>query len=137
ADRRMYGHKDGRRVSAAHQSRAVLLQALHEREPELGLHHAEVGELAVAVGREMGVPAFELRDVARAAELHDIGKMAIPDAILHKPGPLDPDELSFVRRHTEIGERILAAAPGLVPASRLVRASHERWDGTGYPDALA
>ena len=79
----------------------------------------------------------QLDELARAAELHDIGKVAIPDAILNKPGPLDDDEWSFMRRHTIIGERILGAAPALRPVARLVRASHESWDGNGYPDGLA
>ena len=78
----------------------------------------------------------EKRDeIFRAAELHETGKMAIPDAILNKPGPLE-DEWDFVRRNTLIGERIIAAAPSLVPVARLVRSSDERWDGGGYPDAL-
>ena len=63
--------------------------------------------------------------------------MAIPDAILHKPGPLDAQEWAFMRRHTLIGERILSAAPALVPVAKLVRSSHERFDGGGYPDGLA
>ena len=72
-----------------------------------------------------------------AAELHDVGKVAIPDAIINKPGPLDDDEWAFMRRHTLIGERIVAAAPALGAVAQLVRASHERWDGDGYPDAIA
>jgi HD-GYP domain-containing protein (c-di-GMP phosphodiesterase class II) len=80
----------------------------------------------------------ETRDViARAAELHDVGKVAIPDAILDKAGPLDDDEEAFMRRHTIIGEAIIAEAPALKPVARLVRSSHERWDGGGYPDGLA
>jgi HD-GYP domain-containing protein (c-di-GMP phosphodiesterase class II) len=75
--------------------------------------------------------------MARAAELHDVGKMAVPDRILEKPGPLDTPEIDFIRRHTVVGERILSAAPALVPVARLVRASHESWDGAGYPDGLA
>jgi two-component system, cell cycle response regulator len=63
--------------------------------------------------------------------------MAIPDAILSKPGPLDEDDWDYVRKHTLIGERIVAAAPPLGPVARLVRSSHERWDGGGYPDGLA
>jgi two-component system cell cycle response regulator len=63
--------------------------------------------------------------------------MAIPDAILNKPGPLDADETEFMRRHTVIGERILGAAPALTPVAKLVRFSHERMDGQGYPDGLA
>ena len=68
--------------------------------------------------------------------LHDIGKIAIPDEILHKPGPLDEREWAFVRKHTVVGERIVSASPALRPVGRIVRSSHERWDGTGYPDGL-
>ncbi len=81
--------------------------------------------------------AEQLDEVRRAAELHDVGKAAIPDAILNKPGSLDPGEWTFMRRHTLLGERILAAAPALAPVALLVRSSHERWDGSGYPDGLA
>ena len=79
----------------------------------------------------------QIDHVRHAAELHDVGKMAIPDAILDKPGPLDDAEWEFIRRHTIIGERIVAAAPALRPVAALVRSSHERWDGAGYPDGLA
>jgi HD-GYP domain-containing protein (c-di-GMP phosphodiesterase class II) len=75
--------------------------------------------------------------VRQAAALHDIGKAAVPDAILNKPGPLSEDEWVFMRRHTVIGERIMQAAPALAAAAPLVRSSHERFDGAGYPDALA
>jgi HD-GYP domain-containing protein (c-di-GMP phosphodiesterase class II) len=73
----------------------------------------------------------------RAAKLQDVGMMAIPDAILAKPGPLNDAEWAYIRKHTVIGERIVAAAPPLLPVARLVRSSHERWDGGGYPDGLA
>ena len=137
ADRRMYAQKGGRRMSAGRQSRDVLLSTLTEREPELGEHLHDVAKLAMAVGRELDMSPEELDEVARAAELHDVGKVAIPDAILNKPGPLDEAEWSFMRRHTIIGERILLSAPALRPVARLVRSSHERWDGGGYPDGLA
>ena len=75
--------------------------------------------------------------VARAAELHDVGKIAIPERVLRKRGPLTAVERELIRKHTLIGERILAAAPAMVPVARLVRSSHERWDGDGYPDRLA
>jgi HD-GYP domain-containing protein (c-di-GMP phosphodiesterase class II) len=78
----------------------------------------------------------ELDVLARAAELHDVGKIAIPDAILTKPGPLDAEEWRFMSRHTILGERILTAAAALRPVARLVRSSHERFDGNGYPDGL-
>jgi two-component system cell cycle response regulator len=137
ADRRMYADKGRRSSSAGHQSRAVLLRILREREPEIQDHLVGVAELAVAVGRELGMSGEELDEVARAAELHDVGKIAIPEEILHKPGELNPEEWAFVKRHTVIGERILSAAPALRPVARLVRSTHERYDGSGYPDGLA
>jgi two-component system cell cycle response regulator len=136
ADRRMYARKGGRRMSAAHQSRDVLLRTLSERRPELRLRLRDIGELALAVGRELHMGPEGLDEVARAAELHDVGKIAVPDAILDKPGSLDPVEWTFMRRHPLIGERILLAAPALRPVARLVRSSHERFDGGGYPDGL-
>ena len=72
-----------------------------------------------------------------AAELHDIGKLALPEALLAKPGPLDDQEWELVREHTLIGERIIAADDGLGPVASIVRSTHERWDGGGYPDGLA
>ena len=119
------------------QTRTVLLKVLSEREPDLHEHSSDVMALARGVARRLGLPVEERDIVARAAELHDIGKMAIPDAILNKPGPLDDREWRFMRRHTIIGEDILNVAPALQPVAALVRASHERWDGKGYPDGTA
>ena len=136
ADRRMYANKGGGRASVRRQTRDVLLRTLREREPELHEHLEGVAELAVQVGHQLEMSTEQMDELARAAELHDIGKVAIPDAILNKPGPLDEDEWAFMRRHTIIGERILGAAPALRPVARLVRASHESWDGSGYPDGL-
>jgi diguanylate cyclase (GGDEF)-like protein len=137
ADEAMYAQKQSGRTSAGREISDVLLQALSERHPELGGHMGGVAELAVQVGERLGVDGEELVQLRHAAALHDIGKVAIPDAIITKPGPLDADEWAFIRRHTLIGERIVAAAPSLAPAARLVRSSHEAWDGSGYPDALA
>jgi two-component system, cell cycle response regulator len=137
ADQRMYAHKHGGRTSARSQSRDVLLRALAERNPELGEHISGVAELAEAVARRLELDAEQIEHVRHAAALHDVGKMAIPDAILDKPAALDEDEWQFIRRHTIIGERIVAAAPALRPVAALVRSSHERWDGAGYPDCLA
>jgi HD-GYP domain-containing protein (c-di-GMP phosphodiesterase class II) len=136
ADDRMYAQKGSRRGSARQQTHDVLLGVLREREPGLHEHLREVGRLAAIVGRALGMSDSELDDLHRAAELHDIGKAAVPDTILSKPGPLAQEEWDFVRRHTLIGERILLAAPALAPVAAIVRASHERWDGTGYPDRL-
>jgi HD-GYP domain-containing protein (c-di-GMP phosphodiesterase class II) len=137
ADRRMYARKGDRRVSAGRQTRDVLLRSLSERQPDLHVHLRGTADLALMVGRELGMLGDELDDVAQAAELHDVGKIAIPDAILQKAGPLDETEWGFMRRHTIIGERILLAAPALRSVARLVRSTHERWDGDGYPDRLA
>jgi two-component system, cell cycle response regulator len=137
SDQRMYAHKEDRRSSATRQTRDILLQVLQEREPDLGEHLKGVAQLAMGVGSRLSLLSEELDELVRAAELHDVGKMAIPDEILHKPGPLTDAEWSFVRQHTIIGERILGAAPALLPVAKLVRASHEHWDGSGYPDGLA
>jgi diguanylate cyclase (GGDEF)-like protein len=136
ADQRMYAQKSSGRTSAARQSTSVLLTLLAERSPELGMHLDEVTELCEATGKKLGLPEEEMGHLLRAAALHDIGKAAIPDGILSNPGPLDESELGFIRRHTLIGERIVGAAPALTEASKLVRWSHERLDGSGYPDGL-
>ncbi len=136
ADQRMYARKHGSRSSAGSQSRDVLLTALAERDPELGDHTSTVSGLAVAVAQRLGLSAEQVTEVRHAADLHDIGKVGIPDAILDKPGALDLEEWALMRRHTLIGERIVAAAPALRTVASLVRASHERYDGRGYPDGL-
>jgi two-component system cell cycle response regulator len=137
ADQRMYLQKNGGRVSAGRQSSDVLLRALSERHPSLGDHVHGVAELAVSIGARLGLLPEELENLRQAAELHDMGKVAIPDAILDKPGPLDEAEWEFMRRHTIIGERILQAAPALEGVATIVRSTHERMDGKGYPDRLA
>ncbi len=137
ADKRMYAQKDSRRLSAGGQAKAVLLRALRERQPDLGRHVGSVSELAAAVGDRLGMDRGELIVLARAAELHDIGKVAIPDAILDKPGPLNDEEWEFMKQHTILGERIASSAPALAQVAQIVRCSHEHFDGGGYPDGLA
>jgi diguanylate cyclase (GGDEF)-like protein len=137
ADERMYAQKRGRVAGPRDQARDVLLRTMQAKQPELDDHSCEVADLAVRVARQLGLTGEQLDEVARAAELHDVGKVGIPDTILNKPGPLDATEWEFMYQHTILGERILNAAPALRPVARLVRSSHERWDGTGYPDRLA
>jgi len=137
ADSRMYAAKGQRSSSAGRQARDVLLRVLREREPGIDDHLRGVARLAGDIGRAAALDAEERDSLVRAAELHDIGKIAIPDRVLHKPGPLDEEEWELMRSHTTVGERILAAAPAMAPVASLVRSSHERWDGTGYPDGLA
>jgi diguanylate cyclase (GGDEF)-like protein len=137
ADQRMYAQKQSLRGTVAQQSSGVLLRLLEERDPELDSHAARVATLAAAVGEKLDLGDAEIARLRLAASLHDIGKMAIPDAILLKPGDLADDELEFIRRHTLIAERILLSAPSLAHVAGIVRSSHERYDGTGYPDGLA
>jgi diguanylate cyclase (GGDEF)-like protein len=136
ADERMYADKGAGRGSHS-QTQGVLMQLLTEREPMLHNHVCDVGLLALEIGRRFGLDSEGLDELRRAAELHDIGKLAVPEEILHKSGPLTDAEQHFMRQHTIIGERILNVAPALRAIARLVRSSHERWDGLGYPDRLA
>jgi PAS domain S-box-containing protein/diguanylate cyclase (GGDEF)-like protein len=137
ADQRMYARKTLGRASAGRQTIDVLLRVLAERSPALGTHLDEVTELCEAVARKLMLPEDEVVSVLQAASLHDVGKTAVPDEILDKPGPLNKEEWEFMRRHPVIGERIMSAAPALAQTAKLVRASHERIDGSGYPDRLA
>jgi two-component system, cell cycle response regulator len=136
ADRRMYMEKGQRSDSALSQARNVLLGLLREREPELDRHDNGVAQFASEIGQALRLDAEELDVLVRAAEMHDIGKVAIPDEILHKAGPLTEAEQELMRKHTEIGERVLYAAPALRAVGKIVRSTHEHWDGSGYPDGL-
>jgi diguanylate cyclase (GGDEF)-like protein len=137
ADERLYAQKARRRrFTVTRQTTSALLQAMQEREPDLREHLDDVAELARQVATDLGLSGEQLDEVVRAAELHDVGKVAVPDAILNKPGPLNEIEWGFMREHTIVGDRILSAAPALQGVARLVRSSHERYDGRGYPDRL-
>lgn len=135
-DQRMYAHKQGGRASAGSRSKDVLRRALLERDPALERRGVEASALADAVARRLRLPEAQVEAVRLAAELCNVGTVAIPDSILDKPGELDAEETAFVRRHPIIGERILAVAPSLASVARLVRSSHERTDGRGYPEGL-
>ena len=136
ADRRMYESKNGGRVSEGRLAGNVLMQVLQERDPRLQLHLNGVASLAEEVCVQLGLPQAESQTVCLAAELHDVGKVAVPDEVLNKPGRLDDDEMNFIRQHTIIGQRILGVSPALSVVAQLVRSSHEAFDGKGYPDAL-
>ena len=135
-DERMYAAKHRGRLSARAQTAQALLRAVSETDWDLAEHVDDVAGLAVLVAKRLGLAPSVIDDILLTAQLHDVGKMAIPDAILDKPGALTPEEWGVMRQHTLIGERILAAAPALSHVSRLVRSSHERPDGAGYPDRL-
>jgi two-component system, cell cycle response regulator len=136
ADVRMYEQKGGGRAGSRRQVTQALMLAVEERRRALRTHGEEVQELASRVARALGLSETEVDAVRLGALLHDVGKLAIPDRILDKPHDLDEHEWAFMRRHTLIGQRILEGAPALRDVARLVRASHERFDGTGYPDGL-
>jgi two-component system cell cycle response regulator len=137
ADQRMYAEKRAGRPDVDEAVHQVLLRVAAEHDGDLRVHVDDVAELADAVAHEFGLTEDERLDIRRAAALHDIGKIAIPDAILHAPRALDDAEWEYMRRHTIIGERIIEASPGLERVARIVRSSHERYDGNGYPDRLA
>ena len=136
ADQRLYASKNSRRAPSVHSGIEVLTASLAESDPELNLHSDDVTELVLATARTLRVQGPELERLGHAAAMHDIGKIAVPDAILHKPGTLDAREWKLMCAHTLIGQRILAAAPGLTDVGVLVRSTHERYDGNGYPDGL-
>jgi diguanylate cyclase (GGDEF)-like protein/putative nucleotidyltransferase with HDIG domain len=116
---------------------AALAEALLERDRYTGEHSESVVDLVEAVARGLALSSTEVDHVKAAALLHDIGKVAIPDDVLNKPGPLDDDEWKVMREHPVIGERILRSIPGMGPIARIVRHEHERFDGAGYPDGIS
>jgi HD-GYP domain-containing protein (c-di-GMP phosphodiesterase class II) len=136
ADGRLYRHKAAR-SSASRQSAGVLLQLVRERHEELHARLSSVAALAARTARELGLPDADVDRIRTAAELHDVGMLAMPDGLLDLPRPLTPSEWALVRCHTQIAERIIRAAPALEDLADLVRSSHERVDGEGYPDGLA
>ncbi len=138
ANERMYALKYSLRpsVGALH-SNEVLMEALAQRGPDRGDHLHGLAEIVEAVAIKLGVGFEELEQIRMAAELHDVGKTALPTTILQKTFPLDTDERKFVERHSMIGERILHAAPALHKVARIIRWTHERYDGSGYPDHLS
>ena len=117
--------------------RDLLLTVVEEQRPDLHMHSAEVSRLCREVAARLGMTAKEIDLVGLAAELHDIGKVAIPDSIVGKAGPLDATEWELMKTHPLVGERLLASVRPLRPLAPIVRSAHERWDGAGYPDGLA
>jgi two-component system, cell cycle response regulator len=137
ADQRMYADKHGGRQTREEMVHQVLLRVLGEHDGALRDHVDDVALLAERVAERLGLDPREVADVRRAAALHDVGKVAIPDAILNAPRALTDEEWEYMRQHTIIGARIIGAAPEMARVAEMVRSSHERWDGGGYPDGLA
>jgi diguanylate cyclase (GGDEF)-like protein len=137
ADQRLYANKRSGRGAAITDAKDALLQVLAEQNADLVAHLGHVSELAAQTAVSLGLSPSQVALTRLAAELHDVGKSAMPASILDKAGPLDAAERWFMQRHSEIGERIVAAAPTLKATAPIVRAAHERPDGKGYPDGLS
>jgi two-component system, cell cycle response regulator len=125
-------HAAERHVKSGRRAPSDTIQALR-----LVRSRQDVAALAVGIARELGVPEADIEHVATAMHLCDIGNVAVPRAVLGYPGKITGPEWQFIHLHTLVGERLLAGPLGMKQVARLVRHSHERWDGLGYPDGLA
>jgi HD-GYP domain-containing protein (c-di-GMP phosphodiesterase class II) len=125
-----------RLVNDHEQTLRVLVSAMDIRHKETGDHSDRVMRMAVGLARLAGVAGDELRNLTFGALLHDIGKLALPDAILIKPGKLDDEEMAQMREHPKIGYDLLQRVAFLRAAGDIPYSHHERWDGTGYPQGL-
>ena len=114
----------------------ALAAAMDMRDCRTARHSEDVVRLALLVGRLLEMDAASLLELEFAARLHDVGKIRVPDAVLHKPAALDQGEYEVIRCHAAWGAETLAAIPGLEAVAAVVRFHHERWDGAGYPDGL-
>jgi putative two-component system response regulator len=115
----------------------ALVAVVEARDPWFAGHSLRVAQLAASIAAEIGRTDEEVEQVRQAGLLHDIGMIAVPEGLLSKEGPLTPSEFEAIKRHTTVGAEILTPLPYLSGVSAFVRGHHERWDGTGYPDALA
>jgi diguanylate cyclase (GGDEF)-like protein len=124
-------------VSGMHADAVTALAATLGERQHPGEDAHRVAELASGVAEALELPSERIARLRRAAALHAVGKVGVPEEILTKPGPLKEREWELVRRHPVVAERIVAAMPGMAPVAEIVRHQHERWDGEGYPDGLA
>ena len=115
---------------------AALLELVEESAPDVAAHMERTARIARLFALELDLGGQLLELVVRTARVHDVGKLAIPPWVLEKPGPLTQYERALMEAHSVIGQKILERKPALVRLGPLVRATHERWDGNGYPDRL-
>lgn len=123
-------------TSSQHEFLRALSLSIDARDPYTRYHSDHVARYAMAVGRALELPGQQLLHLGWAGLLHDLGKVGVPERILHKPGPLTAEEMRIVRRHTLVSAQILEPVTVFSPIIPAVRGHHERWDGTGYPDGL-
>ncbi|HEX8053528.1 MAG TPA: HD domain-containing phosphohydrolase [Thermoleophilaceae bacterium] len=126
-----------RRQQAETTGLQALLAAIEARDSYTGEHSRSVVDLSVRVARELQLGGRDLDQVEQVALLHDVGKVAVPDAVLQKNGPLTEPEVELVRRHPVVGARIVSSVSELAHLAPAIRSGHERWDGRGYPDGLS
>jgi diguanylate cyclase (GGDEF)-like protein/PAS domain S-box-containing protein len=136
AEERMYRNKLLESKSTRSHIINSLQKSLYERSHETEAHCQRMKDMSIALGKSLRLDNDKLNELGLLALLHDIGKMAISDAILQKPGKLTPEEWEKMKRHSEIGYRIVETSPELAHISKYILFHHERWDGTGYPKGL-
>jgi len=136
ADSKMYRDKLARRSDLLHSTVRILKIALAEKDYVASGHTERVKKLVHLMGKALGLSSAELRDLSLLAEIHDIGKLGVPDCILRKQGALSEKEKEEIKKHPEIGYRIACSSPVLVPIAELIRQHHEWWNGEGYPRGL-
>ncbi len=137
AGQRLAAHNQRQHRSARRQAHAVLMAVLVSRRPELREHLRVVVFRALSICHHLNLSREEMDDITLAAELQDVGLLAVPEGILEKQTALSPEEAALIRERPIAGERIIGSAPGLAPVAALVRSSSEHFDGSGFPDGLA
>jgi diguanylate cyclase (GGDEF)-like protein len=115
----------------------ALAAALEAKDSYTADHARSIADLAVGVGRELNLSESAIEDLRYGGIFHDVGKIAIPDALINKPGPLTDEEFEVIKQHPAIGAEILAPVPFLYGVRTIVRHAHEHWDGQGYPEGLS
>jgi diguanylate cyclase (GGDEF)-like protein/PAS domain S-box-containing protein len=137
AEDNMYTNKLYEKSSKRGDLLRLIMDALYERSSREELHSERVSKYCSDLGKRLKLPKHKINELSALGLLHDIGKIAVRDSVLNKPGPLDDDEWDEVKRHPETGYRLLSKAPGMQEASKYILSHHERWDGNGYPQGLS
>jgi len=133
AEDEMYQNKLYEASSRRSKTIDIILNTLHEKNPREEQHSQRVAEICETMAKQMGMPDSDIKKIKAAGLLHDIGKIGIQEEVLNKPGILTEDEYKEVKKHSEIGYRILNTSPNMSEIAEIVLCHHERWDGKGYP----
>src|SRR5690606_30417295 len=136
AENDMYAQKLFEITSHRHKTIKAILRTLHEKNPREEKHSKRVAHICQKIGIELKLPKEQIKLLEAISELHDIGKIAIDDTIINKPGKLDENEWEMVKKHPEVGYRILSTSPEYSEIALDILCHHERYDGNGYPRGL-